>query len=473
MTTDSTPAISPPAIFKQILKPGFLAFFLLTWIIANTSAADSKSPLIPIGAARVDITPDYPVRLSGYGSRTAWNDGVEQKLWARALVIGDKEPVVMVTVDSIAVPGSIAELAAKQLKDKFGISRARVVLAGTHSHNAPHPARDYLPTIFATSLSEEEWRAVDRYGQQMLQGIVQAVSMAIQKQKPCSLSWAQGSAGFAVNRRKVKNVASTQVDHALPLLAARDEKGEVVAMLVNYACHCTTLGAVNYVCGDWAGYASDGMEQDHEGAVGLVMIGCGADANPRDRGNGKLAVTKSHGTEIAREVQRLLGKKMIPLKALPEVKFQFVDLPLEAAPSRAEIEQTAATDKRSQRRHLAQRLLKKMDSGEALATTVSLPVQTWRFGNALAMVFLGGEVVVDYALKLKQIYGPDRLWVSAYCNDTPCYIPSVRILNEGGYEADFSMIYYAKPARFQPQVEPTLLKSITAMLPDNWQKQNK
>lgn len=459
------------------LRPTLLAAFFLAWAcIENIAAADSQSDPIPVGAAKADITPDYPVRLSGYGSRKTWSEGVEQKLWARALVIGDQDPVAVVTVDSIAVPGNIAEAAAKLLEKKFGMARAQVVLAGTHSHSAPHPSRSYLPTIFSIPLTEEEWQVVDRYGEQMLQGIVSAVSAAMEARKPCQLSWAQGMVDFAKNRRKMANgkwkgfgdQSGGAVDHTLPLLAARGADGKVVAMLVNYACHCTTISTVsksfNHICGDWAGYASEGMERDQAGAVGLVMIGCGADANPANRG--KLSVAKEHGAALADEVKHLLGGEMTALKELPETKFQFVDLPLEDAPSRAEIEKTAADEKqRSQVRNLAKRFLTQLDGGEALPSTVSLPVQTWRFGDDLDMVFLGGEVVVDYSLRLKQIYGPGRMWVSAYCNDVPCYIPSVRILDEGGYEADSSMVYYAQPNRFRPQVEQTLVDAITKMLP--------
>lgn len=462
---------------RLFLCSGLFVTCFLTWVYAgNSSHAGSESGLIPVGAARVDITPDYPVRLSGYGSRETLNEGVEQKLWARALVIGDKNPVAVVTVDSIAVPRNIAEAAAKILEEKFGMTRARVVLAGTHSHSAPHPSRSYLPTIFGIPLTEKEWKVVDRYGEQMLQGIVSAVSDAMKARKPCQLSWSQGKVSFAKNRRKMAEgkwkgfgeQTGGAVDHALPLLAARDSEGKVVAMLVNYACHCTTISSVstrfNHVCGDWAGYASDSMERDQTGAVGMVMIGCGADANPADRG--KLAVAKEHGASLANEVKRLLGGEMTALEGLPETKFQFVDLPLEKAPSRAEIEKTAADEKqRSQVRNRAKRFLTQLDAGKPLATKVSLPVQTWRFGDDLDMVFLGGEVVVDYSLRLKQIYGSREMWVSSYCNDVPCYIPSVRILNEGGYEADSSMIYYAKPNRFRPELEQTLVDAITTMLP--------
>jgi hypothetical protein len=111
------------------------------------------------------------------------------------------------------------------------------------------------------------------------------------------------------------------------------------------------------------------------------------------------------------------------------------------------------------------RISRGLDRGEALPTTLPYSVQTWTFGEDLAMVFLPGEVVVDYALRLKSIYDPDRLWVNAYANDVPCYIPSVRILNEGGYEAETSLWYYDRPARLAPATEDLIVNAVEAQLP--------
>ncbi len=80
------------------------------------------------------------------------------------------------------------------------------------------------------------------------------------------------------------------------------------------------------------------------------------------------------------------------------------------------------------------------------------------------MVFLGGEVVVDYATRLKKEVGADRLWITAYANDVPCYIASRRVLEEGGYEADFSMIFYGKPTRLAPAVEDLIVSTVEEML---------
>jgi hypothetical protein len=88
------------------------------------------------------------------------------------------------------------------------------------------------------------------------------------------------------------------------------------------------------------------------------------------------------------------------------------------------------------------------------------PVQVIRLGNDLTLLALGGEVVVDYALRSKREFPGENLVVIGYANDVMCYIPTARVLKEGGYEADFSMIYYGQPGPFAENVEETVFKGI-------------
>src|SRR6185369_14553864 len=108
----------------------------------------------------------------------------------------------------------------------------------------------------------------------------------------------------------------------------------------------------------------------------------------------------------------------------------------------------------------AQVNLARLDKGEPLPTKIAYPIQTWRFGHDLAMVFLAGEVVVDYALRLKKELDAEHLWVMAYANDAPCYIPSERVLKEGGYEGGGAMIYYDQPASFKPGLEEMIVGAV-------------
>jgi hypothetical protein len=82
------------------------------------------------------------------------------------------------------------------------------------------------------------------------------------------------------------------------------------------------------------------------------------------------------------------------------------------------------------------------------------------------MINLAGEVVVDYSIRLKEEIGAEHVWLNAYSNDVPCYIPSKRILKEGGYEADLSMYYYDKPSPFSEAVEDLIVSAVHDLLPN-------
>ena len=141
-----------------------------------------------------------------------------------------------------------------------------------------------------------------------------------------------------------------------------------------------------------------------------------------------------------------------------------IDLPLGPIPSRETWEQQAKEPGVTGSR--ARYFLKMLDEGKPIPTTIpNYPVQTWCFGDDLAMVFLGGEVVVDYSIRMNDMFDSDRLWINAYSNDVPCYIASARVLREGGYECDSSMLYYRRPTRLAPEAEDVLCDAVQKIMP--------
>jgi hypothetical protein len=203
------------------------------------------------------------------------------------------------------------------------------------------------------------------------------------------------------------------------------------------------------------------IEREHPGATALISIGCGADANPNPRDDLNYAI--QHGDALAREVKRLLAGPLKPITGKFSAQFERIDLPFAPLPTREEWAQRSK--QKGPIAFHAQTNLARLDRGEALPTKLAYPVQIWAFGDDLAMVFLGGEVVVDYTLRLKRECAGDRLWVSAYSNDVPCYIASKRVLAEGGYEVDGSMYYYDRPQHFSPEIEDQIIGSVKKLLP--------
>ena len=436
----------------------------------NLSVA-SQNSFLPVGVAAVDITPDRPIRLSGYGSRKEPSEGIAQQLHAKALAIGnDNQLSVLVTVDSIGVPAWVSNELSARLNRKVSLPRARLVVASSHTHAAP-ALYGTLPYIFVSGLTESEQEEIKRYTNRLLDKLEEVALGAIVNRAPARLAWTKGSVGFAGNRRVLENgkwqgfgtQADGPVDHSLPLLAVYSPEGEIRSVFANYACHCTTLGGgFNQIHGDWASVAQEEIESRHPNAIALIAIGCGADQNPNPRGELNNAV--AHGVTIADEVDRLLAKgNLKPLSETPRGIYREIELPLDPPPSREEFQQQLEDNVKGG--HFPRAMLERLDRGEQLDSFVTYPIQTWRFGDELAMVFLAGEVVVDYAHRFYREYDASRLWVNAYCNDVPCYIPSRRIYSEGGYEVDGSMLYYGKPSRLSVDTEDRIAGEVMKQMP--------
>jgi hypothetical protein len=326
---------------------------------------------------------------------------------------------------------------------------------------------------FSRDIPPDQQGTINRYTRELIDKLEQVARTALKDRRPGKLSWSQGNVGFARNRRVVVgdsarfgDNAAGPVDHSLPVLKVEDPDGKLRAVVANYACHCTTLGGeFNRVCGDWAGYAQEYIGRDNPGAVALVTIGCGADANPSPRGgaDGGLALCQKHGEELAAEVKRLLSQTFVPITGKLATRAKEIALPFGPHFSRAQWEERA--QKGGIVGYHAKKNLARLGRGEKLPTELYYPIVTWSFGDELAFVFLPGEVVVDYALRLKKEFDPTRLWVTAYANYVPCYIPSRRILAEGGYEAEDSLWYYDRPARISTNAEELIIQTVHELLP--------
>lgn len=455
--------------------PGWVVAMLAAGFISIPSEAAAQkidAETYQVGVAQIDITPDYPIRLSGFGFRRTESEGITQRIWAKALAIDDglgepgrvgepghvsaRRPVVLITVDNCGVPAYLVDELAARLGKKVGLPRDHLCVTATHTHTAPM-LKGMLATLFGQPIPKDHQERIDRYTAEFTDKLEQVAFAALADRKvaqPGQLFWGIGTVGFAANRR-TKN---GPVDHDLPVLVVRDPKGKVRAIYVSYACHCVTLSN-NKISGDWAGFAQEAIQDNFPGAVALVSIGCGADANPNPRGKGDdVDLARLQGTEIAREVKWLLAGYLAPVRGRISIARRSIDLPLTDLPDRSEWE-TRAKHQDAAGYH-ARVQLERLDRGEALKTKIDYPIQTWKFGDALAMIFLPGEVVVDYSLRLKHELDPHRIWINAYANDDPCYIPSERILREGGYEGGGAMIYYDVPGPFKPGLEEKIVSVV-------------
>jgi len=464
-------------------------FSIVLAILVGTQALAGTDPaMVPVGVATVDITPTYPVRLVGYSDRKSESAGVASRLKARSIAIGNDRlpgdsgreagPSILIAVDNLGIAKNITEQVAERLRIKAGIPRERLVVCATHTHCAPALSGG-VSVIFGGPLPPDQQGRIDRYTRELIDSLESVAIQALANRKPAKLSWAHGSvSGVAANRRvlnKGKWVGfgvnpSGPTDTTLPILKITNEAGALHAVLLGYACHCTTLGgSFNQICAEWAGYACDEIEAAHPGATAMVIIGCGADANPEPRRN--LDDAKRHGSSIARETERLLAGPATPLPGRIEAHLRQIELPLSDIPKKEQLQERVNSP--GAEGYFARILLDQLGRGQALPGSIPYVIQTWSFGDSLAMVFLAGEVVVDYAIRLKWETDATKLWVNAYSNDVPCYIPSRRITSEGGYEVDLSMIYYGRAGRIALEAEDLIVSTVHDLLPLSFQRAGK
>ncbi len=432
----------------------------LIFVLGTLPSVAATDTYYETGAARVDITPDYPIRLSGYGGRTKESEGVDQHIFASALAIGKskKDTAILLTVENVAVPANIRDELTAFLKKEAGVSSGRVTLCSTHVHTAPM-LKDVCPNLFGADIPAEQQERIDRYTRELVADLKKVSLLALSNRQPATLAWGRARAGFAANRR----TPGGPVDQDLPVLVARDKAGNIRAIIANYACHCTTLADTpNHICGDWAGYAQEYLERDHPGAVALITIGCGGDADPKPRTG--LDFAKQNGNAISTAINELLQQPLTPLHGKLECRMKSLTLPFDVALTREQWLNCSQSTNHWIAYH-AKKNLARLDRGEKIPAELPYAVQEWNFGNELAMVFLSGEVVVDYSLRLKKEFDATRLWVTAYANDVPCYIPSRRIWQEGGYEGGGAMIYYDRPTRLAEGTEESIIAAVHEIMP--------
>lgn len=436
-----------------------------------------------VGIARIDITPEGKIRMGGHIRKGGSEQGVlpfdkaNQKLHAKALAFGSDEQgaSVLITCDLIGIPGHITKKVAQRLFEKAGLDSSHLAITASHTHSGPEVGNLLnLTEIYSDPpVTAEEMVQIAHYIDQLTDKLVTVALNALQKRQPSLVSWGQGKVTFAMNRRLVENgkwvaqryVPKGPVDHSLPLLSVTDLNGKLRAVFVNYASHCTTLGGnVTRMHGDWNGEAQRLIEANHPDATALVASGCGADANPNPAG--KMEYTTLHGKEIADEVEKLLASSLVPLNAPPVAGLKMIEIPFESIPTVNDLSQ--AIKQHGPKAFNASIFLEHIVRGIPIPATLPYPVQTWTFGTDMAMIFLGGEVVVDYSLRLKKELGAERLWVNAYANDVRCYIPSRRVLREGGYEAEGHIYFYNQPSRLSENVEEMIVRTVHELLPTSF-----
>ncbi|MEO8521917.1 MAG: neutral/alkaline non-lysosomal ceramidase N-terminal domain-containing protein [Acidobacteriota bacterium] len=438
----------------------FLQAMGLTALAAPLARANDAPASWRAGVASLDITPQRSLWMAGFALRKQPSQGTALPLHAKALALqAGRGPVaVLVTVDLLGLTAGITDRVAAAVRRRHGIARSALLFNASHTHCGP-VVDEQLSVAY--DLSAEQWDALREYTAQLERHLIAVIGDAVSRLAPASLASAQGRAYFAANRR-VAFSPDGPVDHAVPILKVDGDAGAPLAIVFGYACHNTTLqdGFVQYH-GDYAGVAQAALQRRHPGATALFVMGCGADANPKPRGT--IALVEAHGTALADAVDAALPGAS-PIAPALHTAYGTVELPFVDAAARERWHARLDIDPIYLRRHAALMAGIVRRDGR-LPSFQRDPLQVWRFGGRdLTLVALGGEVVVDYAVRLAREHPGQRIWTAGYSNDVFGYVPSRRVLDEGGYEGGDAMIYYGRPGPFTDVVEDRIIAGVNRLM---------
>ena len=404
--------------------------------------------MIQVGASIIDITPPNGIAMAGFAARTEVAKGDHDALTVRALVVDD---TAIVTVDVIGIDANLSARA----RARASLPDQAITITATHTHGGPvsMPGRLSAKADHAFILCLED-------------AVVKAVDLAIVNQKPARLLGGIGvEPGFASNRRRLDG----PVDTGIPVLRFESVEGSTIAILVSYACHPVVLGADNLSwTGDYPHFVRKKLETTFPGAIAIFATGCAGDVNTGHSAAASLSLlaTPERSFAKAKEIGFGIANSVIDAR-LTDVSGNvghsevFADICFEqreqeALDILAKSWRLAAKDTSSLEVIWANWAEKHM--GRDLSP-LKARITALKWGS-VGIIALPGEIFAETALEIREkLAQKDPLFILAYADDNPGYIPPESDYLRGGYEIDEAHRFYGLGATIAPKTAEHLAEA--------------
>jgi neutral ceramidase len=414
----------------------------VTLLIASPTPAGNSTGL-KAGGARIDITPDKPVNMSGYAARKALSTGVHDPLSARAVAFeANGKRLVLISVDIIGFYEDVGGVIRQAIQDECHLQPSELFLCGIHTHAAPTP-----------TLSRERGHANNvEYTEALKPKLVEIARKALADLEPVKLGIGVGSCPVGGNRRELRvtnngessivlgrNPYGTTDKEVLVVKVAKAD-GAPLAVMFDYATHGTALGTANLtISGDVPGLAEQFVEKIlGAGVVAPIFVGASGNIDPWFRVLPKINEEPGWipepvllGTFLGEEVVSVY-RAIRQTDSADKIATNFVTLQLPAKPPEAGAKE------------------KKQDSA-------SLNVTVARVGD-IAFVGLGAEVFTEIGMAIKAGSPCAHTFVITHCNGSAGYLPIKEAYVQDGYEV--------KSSRFGPQAADIVVREAIRLLQD-------
>jgi hypothetical protein len=408
-----------------------------------------------IGVARRDVTPPVGIFSRTWGAAaTDRATGIHKPFSVTALTFQDDPegpPLVLVALD-----GSWWQLQADEeqfrggVLSDLGLTPSQLMINLSHTHAGP--------ALVLENETKPGGQHIRPYLDHLRRQTTEAISEALAGAEQALLTVATGWCDLAVNR-DLKDPASEryltgynpakEADPTLLVGRITSPEGKLVATLVNYACHPTTLAWDNTLLSpDYIGAMRETVEANYPGAPCLFFLGACGELSPAHQYVGDVAVADRHGQRLGYSACATLAGMLPPRQELtyqgpvesgaplalwsptegsaPTAPLQHLYTTL-ALPikgdllSVSELEHQLAT---SQDPVLSERLLRKLRKRKSIGDgkSYAVPVWIWRMGRLL-VVGSPTESYSELQVKLRARYPDFAVLVMNVVNGALGYLP--------------------------------------------------
>ena len=447
------------SMMKTVILP-ILASLLLVVHFSFSQKADNSEKSWKVGVARTVITPRENMWMSGYAARNKPAEGTIHDLWAKAIALEDARgnKALLITADIIGYNREMSLSVCQQLMTKFNLKRENIVLSSSHTHSGP-VINSNLFGIYP-SFDERQKKQISENLEFVKRQMIDVATRAMSNLSPANISSGVGIARFAVNRRENDwtdaNIYDADVkgpsDHVVQVFKVSDLSGIPTAVVFGYSCHATCL-SLHQWSGDYPGFAQIALEQNNPGLTAMFFTGFAGDQNPSPRGG--VIKAEQYGKELAVAVEKVMKGEGSNLDPAFSAKYEEIELGINPPPSDKDLDEAISSAAEWHKQWAINMKAKKASGAKMEKSYPNYPIQSWQLGEQ-SLAILGGEVVVDYAFRLRAVLG-NELMIMGYANDVMAYIPSERVLMEGGYEGETSMYVYGHDGKWQSGIEDKIV----------------
>ncbi len=426
------------------------------------------------GFARAKITPPVGTTMMGFGGRDMARgcEGVHDDVYVRALFLEHAgERALIMGYDLCFLGREETDRYKAAIGRVIDLSPRQILLNTTHNHVGPSVGTWY----------SAGYKPPDRL---YLNDLERATLTAARKARDAMRDvtvWAGATrSDLPMNRRRNEDGQIINAPNPdgkpydkLPICLFKDQAGKPVCLLFSISCHPSMMSGWE-ISAEYPGVAMNRLDEHLGTVASLFLQGVGGDAKPSVIGKGVIRwrpgtweLMDQAGDMVAQEVIGALKKGLTQVE--PDLRTGAVEMvwPIDPAPPRSTFEDIVAKTKPEDRKRdvrcmWAARQIELLERYGKLPESITLTTHGVQLGKGLRILGIEGEAVGDWGFIIEKFYGRGVTFPLGYTDGTGLYLPTSRMLPEGGYEV-VSSWEYGLPAPLAKGMEDVVAKALAQL----------